>query len=48
MEVLELRVCSYVGQHKSHKWLLLHNLIQYSKSCVFLNVTEFKLLKKLW
>lgn len=24
--------------------LLLHNLIQYSKSCVFLNVTQFKLL----
>lgn len=46
MEVLEVRVCSYARQ--SHKGLLLHNLIQYRKSLVFPNVTDFKLLKKLW
>lgn len=42
MKVLELKVCSYTRQN--HKGLLLHNLIQYSKCCVLLDVTEFKLL----
>lgn len=47
MEVLDSVSALHRTAQQSHVRLLLHNLIHYRKTCVFLSMTEFNLLEKL-
>lgn len=48
MKVLDSVSALHRTAQQSYMRLLLHNLIHYRKTCVFLSMTEFNLLEKLW